>query len=85
LKAANVGLDVINAEFFLIYSYTSADSNNAVDVLYDFRTEIRVIRAQAYMWYSGSRLRLVGGGKVGVVVVIILARRWIVFEYRSVE
>jgi hypothetical protein len=75
LKTVNVGLNVINAEFPLAYSYIFTDNNDTVDVLYNFRTEIRVIRAQAYIWYSGSRLRLIGGNKVGVVVVITLARR----------
>jgi hypothetical protein len=49
LETANVGLDVINAEFFLIYSHISTNNNDTVDVPYNFRTEIRIIRTQAYM------------------------------------
>jgi hypothetical protein len=49
LKMTNVDLDVINAEFLLAYNYIFTNGNDAVDVLYNFRTEIKVIRAQAYI------------------------------------
>jgi hypothetical protein len=49
LEAANVGLNVIDAKFSLTYSHIFTNSNDTVDVLYNFRTETKVIRAQAYM------------------------------------
>jgi hypothetical protein len=49
LKTANVGLNVINAEFPFIYNHTFINSNDTVDVSNNFRAKIRVIRAQAYL------------------------------------
>jgi hypothetical protein len=49
LKTVNVNLNVINAKFPLTYGYISINNNDVIDVLYNFRIEIRVIRAQAYI------------------------------------